>query len=130
MKGSNRIRLIRARARSDAEQSQSVAAKAVGYIRVSTEEQAVNAHNLQVQERTIRAFAESQGYELLDVIADPGISRARARAERHGFRRRAARCSPHPFRAGALSLLPPVSHKGFPAPVQHSGRQAPTHEQQ
>src|SRR4051794_12894013 len=87
MNGSNRIRLIRARANSDAEQSQSVAAQAVGYIRVSTEEQAVNGHGLEVQERAIRAFAESQGYELLDVIADPGISGARAPAERPGFRR-------------------------------------------
>ena len=87
MNGSNRIRLIRARAKSDAEQSQSVAAKAVGYIRVSTEEQAVNGHGLEVQERAIRSFAESQGYELLEVIADPGISGARAPADRPGFRR-------------------------------------------
>src|SRR3954447_19994541 len=87
MNGSNRIRLIRTRAKSDAEQSQSVAAKAVGYIRVSTEEQAVNGHGLEVQERAIRAFAESQGYELLEVVADPGISGARAPAERPGFRR-------------------------------------------
>ena len=87
MNGSNRIRLIRARAKTDAEQCQSVAAKAVGYIRVSTEEQAVNGHGLEVQERAIRAFAASQGYELLDVIVDPGISGARAPAERLGFRR-------------------------------------------
>jgi site-specific DNA recombinase len=87
MNGSNRIRLIRARAKSNAEQSQSLSAKAVGYIRVSTEEQAVNGHGLEVQERAIRAFAESQGYELLDVIADPGISGARAPTERPGFRR-------------------------------------------
>ena len=87
MNGSKRIRLIRARAKSDAEQSESVAAKAVGYIRVSTEEQAVNGHGLEVQERAIRAFADSQGYELLKVIADPGISGARAPAERPGFRR-------------------------------------------
>src|SRR3954470_15189055 len=85
MNASNRIRLIRARTKSDAEQSESVAAKAVGYIRVSTEEQAVHGHGLEVQERAIRACAESQGYELLDVISDPGISGARAPAERPGF---------------------------------------------
>ena len=85
--GSNRIRLIRARAKSDAEQNHSVAAKAVGYIRVSTEEQAVNGHGLEVQERAIRSFAESQGYELLEVISDPGVSGARAPAERPSFRR-------------------------------------------
>jgi site-specific DNA recombinase len=61
MNGSNRIRLIRARAKSHAEQSESVAAKAVGYVRVSTEEQAINGHGLQVQDRAIRAFAQSQG---------------------------------------------------------------------
>src|SRR3954447_25506542 len=87
MNGSNRIRLIRTRVKTDAAQSQSVAAKAVGYIRVSTEEQAVNGHGLEVQERAIRAFAASQGYELLDIISDPGISGARAPAERPGFRR-------------------------------------------
>jgi site-specific DNA recombinase len=47
MNGSNRIRLIRVRAKSDAERSHSVAAKAVGYIRVSTEEQVVNGHGLE-----------------------------------------------------------------------------------
>ena len=55
MNGSNRIRLIRARSKSDTEQSESVAAKAVGYVRVSTEEQAVNGHGLQVQERADRS---------------------------------------------------------------------------
>src|SRR4051794_39368820 len=87
MNGSNRIRLIRARANSEATQDQLIAAKAIGYIRVSTEEQAVHGHGLEVQERAIRAFADSQGYELLELIADPGISGARAPAERPGFRR-------------------------------------------
>src|SRR4051794_18505027 len=87
MNGSDRIRLIRARGKTEEVRNQSVAAKAVGYIRVSSEEQAVNGHGLEVQQRAIRAFAQSQGYELLDVVADPGISGARAPAERPGFRR-------------------------------------------
>jgi site-specific DNA recombinase len=54
---------------------------------VSTEEQATNGHGLDVQRRAIRSFADSQGYELVDVIADPGISGAKLPAERAGFKR-------------------------------------------
>ncbi len=35
----------------------------------------------------MRAFAESQGYELVDVISDPGVSGATRPAERPGFTR-------------------------------------------
>ena len=41
MNGSNRIRLLRRRATDHAVQAEALATKAVGYIRVSTEEQAV-----------------------------------------------------------------------------------------
>jgi site-specific DNA recombinase len=77
MNGSNRIRLLRARAKDNSVQTEAIATTAVGYIRVSTEEQATNGHGLEVQNRAIRSFAESQGYALVDVISDPGVSGAK-----------------------------------------------------
>jgi len=59
--------------------------KAVGYVRVSTEEQATQGFGLEAQERAIRAFAESQGYELITVIQDSGISGATRPTTRPGF---------------------------------------------
>ena len=59
--------------------------KAVGYVRVSTEEQATQGFGLEAQERAIRAFAESQGYELITVIQDSGVSGATRPTTRPGF---------------------------------------------
>ena len=44
MNGSNRIRLLKRQATDYAVQAEALATKAVGYIRVSTEEQAANGH--------------------------------------------------------------------------------------
>jgi len=59
--------------------------KAIGYVRVSTEEQSEHGNGLDYQAEAIKAFAISQGYELLDIIADGGISGASLPAEREGF---------------------------------------------
>jgi DNA invertase Pin-like site-specific DNA recombinase len=85
MAGSARAarKLARASARQVALQAS--AKRAVGYIRVSTEEQATQGFGLEIQTNAIRAFAESQGYELLEVLADRGISGATLPAERPGF---------------------------------------------
>ena len=85
MNGSSRIRLLQSRVQRQSVQNKAIAATAVGYIRVSTEEQAANGHSLSVQERAIHTFAASQGYDLVDVIADPGISGARSPKDRPGF---------------------------------------------
>jgi site-specific DNA recombinase len=87
MNGSNRIRLLKRRATNHAIKADGLATKAVGYIRVSTEEQATNGHGLEVQDRAIRSFADSQGYTLLDVVADPGVSGAKRPEDRPGFQR-------------------------------------------
>jgi len=47
---------------------------AIGYIRVSTEGQAQNGVSLDAQRDRIRAWAESNGYELAVVQVDEGIS--------------------------------------------------------
>ncbi|MBD3242827.1 MAG: recombinase family protein [Chitinivibrionales bacterium] len=48
--------------------------KLIGYVRVSTEDQARNGVSLADQEAKIRAYAELYGHEVTQVITDPGIS--------------------------------------------------------
>jgi site-specific DNA recombinase len=48
--------------------------KAVGYIRVSTEEQAKGGVSLDMQRAKITAYAELEEVELIEIIADEGIS--------------------------------------------------------
>jgi len=59
--------------------------KAIGYVRVSTEEQAKDGESLQRQEAMIRAEAERQGWELLAVLRDEGISGGKPASKRPGF---------------------------------------------
>ena len=48
--------------------------KVAGYIRVSTEEQALNGKSLKMQRDSIKAFAQSQGWELVKIYEDDGYS--------------------------------------------------------
>ncbi len=48
--------------------------KAVGYVRVSTEEQAKGGVSLDMQRAKIKAYAALEEMELIDVVADEGIS--------------------------------------------------------
>lgn len=48
--------------------------KAIGYVRVSTEEQAEEGVSLAAQRDRIIAYCEAHGLELLDILADEGIS--------------------------------------------------------
>ena len=48
--------------------------KAVGYCRVSTDEQSRNGLSMDGQEAKVRAFAESQGWKLTGMYPDPGYS--------------------------------------------------------
>lgn len=52
--------------------------KAVGYIRVSTEGQATDGVSLEAQEAKVRAWCDLNGYELLSVHVDAGVSGKRA----------------------------------------------------
>lgn len=85
MQGSRRIQRLKARTRSDLQHSDPSQKKAVGYIRVSTEDQAQKGHGLESQEHAIRAFAESQGYDLIRIISDAGVSGATKPELRPGF---------------------------------------------
>lgn len=48
--------------------------KAIGYVRVSTDEQAREGVSIEAQEDRIRAMAIAKGWHLLDVIKDAGYS--------------------------------------------------------
>jgi len=48
--------------------------KAIGYVRVSTEEQAKHGISLDMQRSKIRTYASLEGLELVEIIADEGIS--------------------------------------------------------
>lgn len=100
MNTSKRVARLRQKAHAVESARAVVAYKAVGYIRVSSDEQAANGFGLVTQEQAIRAFAESQGYELVEVIADPGVSGATRPAEREGFGRVVEMAE-----AGAFSVL-------------------------
>jgi DNA invertase Pin-like site-specific DNA recombinase len=100
MLASRRVRRLQARRRVASEAREAKASRAAGYIRVSTEEQATHGHGLEAQERSIRAFADSQGYELLDVVSDPGVSGATRPNDRAGFGRLVALAA-----AGQVSVL-------------------------
>jgi DNA invertase Pin-like site-specific DNA recombinase len=52
--------------------------KAIGYIRVSTEDQAREGISLDNQEAKIRAWADLNGYEMSTIYTDAGISGKRA----------------------------------------------------
>ncbi len=87
MLASKRVARLKKRSGEASEAKAEIATKAAGYIRVSTEEQAQHGQGLESQQRAVRAFAESQGYKLVDVIADPGVSGATKPADRPGFAR-------------------------------------------
>lgn len=48
--------------------------RVIGYIRVSTTEQATTGYGLQAQEDQIRAAAERNGWELISIVRDEGAS--------------------------------------------------------
>lgn len=87
MQASKRVSRLQAKRQAAGASHALIACRAAGYVRVSTDEQVAHGHGLETQERAIRAFAESQGYELVDVIADPGVSGATRPSDRPGFAR-------------------------------------------
>lgn len=58
--------------------------KAIGYIRVSTEQQAQEGVSLQAQREKIEAYCRLQGLELVSLIEDQGVSGAIALCDRPG----------------------------------------------
>lgn len=59
----------------------------VGYVRVSTEEQASSGVSLDAQEAAIRAYCIMRNLELLEIVVDAGVSAGKPLASREGGRR-------------------------------------------
>jgi len=97
MVSSQRVKRLQKQVQQRTEAQQQVAKKAVGYCRVSTEEQVNTGFGLESQERAIRAFAESQGYELVTIIHDAGISGSTEPLKRSGFSQIARLAEEHAF---------------------------------
>jgi len=63
---------------------QATATQAVGYVRVSTTEQATEGVSLAAQEERIRAYCTMAGLELVAVVRDEGVSASKELATRPG----------------------------------------------
>ncbi len=61
--------------------------RVVGYLRVSTEEQARSGLGLDAQRDAIEAEAHHRGWDLVEIVVDPGVSGTRVHDRRPGFRR-------------------------------------------
>jgi site-specific DNA recombinase len=48
--------------------------KIIGYVRVSTDEQATNGVSLDAQEEKIRAYCKAKDWDLIDIVRDEGMS--------------------------------------------------------
>jgi DNA invertase Pin-like site-specific DNA recombinase len=59
--------------------------RVIGYIRVSTAEQAGSGAGLEAQRQTLAAAAEQRGWDLVDVIADEGESGGKRHEKRPGL---------------------------------------------
>ncbi len=60
--------------------------RAVGYVRVSTADQAENGYGLPAQAQRVVDFARAESYELASVLEDGGVSGSLPLAERPGLR--------------------------------------------
>lgn len=69
---SRRVGCLRARNKVQAETKAASVTRALGCLHVATEKQAATGHGIEAQEKAVRAFAGSQGYDLVEVFTDPG----------------------------------------------------------
>jgi site-specific DNA recombinase len=83
--------------------------RAVGYVRVSTEEQAREGVSLDTQEAKIRAYATAKDLELVAVIRDEGLSAKTL--ERPGLQDVIAACQAHAVGAVIVTKLDRLSRR-------------------
>lgn len=86
MLASKRVARLRKKAEAAVEAHAVIATKAAAYIRVSTEEQAQHGFGLESQKAAVKDFAKSQGYDLVHIATDAGVSGATKPEDRPAFR--------------------------------------------
>ncbi len=59
--------------------------KVIGYVRVSTDEQALSGLGLDAQRASIEAEVKRRGWELVGIVSDAAVSARRSPADRPGF---------------------------------------------
>ena len=79
--------------------------KAIGYVRVSTEEQATEGVSLEAQQSKLRAYAELRGIELTEIIVDAGVSAGKPLESRAGGAALLAALRRRDNRPGAIVAL-------------------------
>lgn len=80
-------------------------AKVAGYLRVSTLEQAEHGNGLEVQEEQVRAYCEQQGFELVAVYREEGVSGANGIDSREALPRLVADLDQGKFEAVVIVRL-------------------------
>jgi len=70
-------------------------ARTLGYVRVSTDEQASKGYGLEIQRRAIREYCKTNGLVLVDILGDEGISGSNGFDARHGLADALARIERH-----------------------------------
>ncbi len=83
--------------------------KVIGYVRVSTQGQAKDGYSLAFQQDEIRSYCERQGWNLLYVFTDEGISGAKVdehtlEVDRIGFQSMLAALSTNPLMQLSYSI--------------------------
>ena len=59
--------------------------RAIGYVRVSTVEQATEGMSLDAQESRIRAWAEATGAKIVEIVRDEGVSGTKVLSRARGW---------------------------------------------
>ena len=69
--------------------------RALGYVRVSTDEQAANGYGLDAQRAAIRDYCKAHGLALVDILSDEGVSGSNGLDSREGLAEVLARIERH-----------------------------------
>ena len=69
--------------------------RALGYVRVSTTDQAERGHGLEIQRRVIRAYCRAHRLVLLEILGDEGFSGATGLQGRPGLAEALIRIETH-----------------------------------
>jgi len=85
--------------------------RALGYVRVSTDEQASKGYGLDIQRRAIRDYCKANRLLLVDIVTDAGISGSNGLDSRHGLADALARIERHEASTLVVNRLDRLARK-------------------